>query len=178
MIIPVQVARLASSCLEFSAVVAEACEAGHLGGDLVRRGGAVDPAQDALVVEELDQRLGLLVVGLEPVADHVGLVVVADQQLAAVDVADTLALGRVEIGVEDVSRLGAGAAPAQPPRDHIVGSIDQEDSGEAAAELAHLRLERLGLGNGAGEAVEDEAVGGLVGVDPLGDRADDHLVGD
>ena len=29
-----------------------------------------------------------------------------------------------------------------------------------------------------GKAVEDEAVGGLGGVDPLGDHADDHLVGD
>src|SRR5665811_1454129 len=40
--------------------------AAQLVGDGVRRLGAVDPAQQALVVVELDQRLGLLVVGLQP----------------------------------------------------------------------------------------------------------------
>ena len=43
---------------------------------------------------------------------------------------------------------------------------------------ASFSLERLGLRLGAREAVEDEAVLGLVLVDPLGDHADDHLVGD
>ena len=43
---------------------------------------------------------------------------------------------------------------------------------------ASFARERLGLRLGAREAVEDEAVGRLGGVDPLGDHADDHLVGD
>ena len=43
---------------------------------------------------------------------------------------------------------------------------------------AELLVERLGLRLGAREAVEDEAVLGLVLVDALGDHADDHVVGD
>src|ERR1700761_9550192 len=43
---------------------------GHLVGVTL----AVDPAQHALVVVVADQRLGLLVVGGEPLADHVGFV--------------------------------------------------------------------------------------------------------
>src|SRR5258705_12950369 len=70
--------------------------AAQLVGHGVWRGATVDPPQQALVVVELDQRLGLLVVLLEPVADHVGPVVVADDQLAAVDVANVLPLRRGE----------------------------------------------------------------------------------
>ena len=43
---------------------------------------------------------------------------------------------------------------------------------------SELLVERLGLRLGAREAVEDEAVLGLRARRPLGDHADDHLVGD
>src|ERR1044072_6988394 len=53
-------------------------------GDLIRGGGAVDPAPQAVVGVNLDHRRLLRGIRVEPVADHVRLVVVADDQLAAV----------------------------------------------------------------------------------------------
>ena len=50
----------------------------NLGGDLVRRRRRRRSGAARSVVVVVDQRLGLLVVGLEPVADDLGLVVVAD----------------------------------------------------------------------------------------------------
>src|SRR5438067_1083431 len=58
-----------------------------------------DPAQDAAAVVVADQRLGLLVVGLEPLADHLGLVVVADDQRGSVDIAEAFLLRRFELDV-------------------------------------------------------------------------------
>ena len=120
----------------------------------------------------------MLVVLLEPVADHLGLVVVADRKRAAVEVADALLPGRVELDVEDVAVLLAGPPPAQPANHLVVVDVDQQDSGQPPVELGETRRQCLRLGLGAREAVEDEAVGRLGGVDPLGDHADDHLVGD
>ena len=99
-------------------------------------------------------------------------------QLAAVDVADALLLGRVELDVEDVAVLDAGAAPTEAAHDLLVADVDQQHRGQLPTQLAQLGGQRLGLRRGAREAVEDEAVGRLAGVDPLADHADDHLVGD
>src|SRR5687768_6406216 len=98
--------------------------------DLVRRHLPVDPAQQTGVLVVGDERLGLLRVLVESVADHLGLVVVTDDQLAAVDVADALLGGRVELDVEDVAVLDAGAAAAQPPHDLLLGDVDQQHRGQ------------------------------------------------
>jgi len=66
---------------------------------LFRRALAVGPMEDATLLVVVDQWLGLLAVLREAVLDHIGLVVVADDQLAAVDVADALLLRRVELQV-------------------------------------------------------------------------------
>src|SRR5262245_26734442 len=65
----------------------------HLGGCP----SPLEPAQQALLLVVVDDRLGLLVVDLEPVLDGVGLVVVALHQPGAVLVAHVLVLGRVEL---------------------------------------------------------------------------------
>ena len=140
---------------------------------------AVDAAQEALLLVVVDQRLGLLVVLVEPVADHLGLVVVADDQLGCRRCRRRPpASGGSNSTWKTWPFFDAGAAPAEPAHDLVVGDVDQERRGQLAAELAQLRVERLGLRHGAREAVEDEAVGGLLALDPLGDHADDHLVGD
>src|SRR5260221_1448224 len=74
-------------------------------GHLVGGGGALDPAQHTAPVVIGDQRLGLGLVLLESVADHLGLVGVADDQLAAVEVADPLLPRRGGLDVEDASLL-------------------------------------------------------------------------
>ena len=79
----------------------------------------------------------------------------------------------------DVALGLAGAAAAElGDHDLVVGDVDQQHRGQPPPQLGELRVERLGLRRRAREAVEDEAVAGLLGVDPLGDHADDHLVGD
>src|SRR2546421_5613389 len=64
--------------------------------DLVRRAGAIEAAQQALVLVPLDQGLCLFVVDLEALLDRLRLVVVALDQLRAVHVADALVLRRGE----------------------------------------------------------------------------------
>ena len=49
---------------------------------------------------------------------------------------------------------------------------------ELQAALGQHPVERLGLGDGAREAVKDEAVGGVRLTDALGDDAVDDVVGD
>src|SRR3954447_9466069 len=67
-------------------------------GDLVGTRLAGDPAQDAALVVVVHQGLGLGVVLLEAVADHLRLVVVADDQRRGVEIADALPLRRGEVG--------------------------------------------------------------------------------
>src|SRR5215211_324036 len=146
--------------------------------DLIRRLAAVDAIEDPPILVIVDQQLGLLPVLSEPVLDHLRLVVLADDQPAAVDVTDPLLLGWVEIDVVDVARvLLAGAPPAEPADDFLLRDLDQQRRGHLAMELSHLRFERLRLGHRPGKAVEDEPVGGLLLLQPLRDHADDHLVG-
>src|SRR5215218_8319217 len=74
--------------------------------DLVLR--PVEPPEQAAVVVVVDQRLGLLMVGLESLLDLVGLVVGALAQRLAALVALALVLGRVEV---DVVQMPLGALP-------------------------------------------------------------------
>ncbi len=82
----------------------------------------------------------------------------------AVDVADALALGRVELDVVDAARP-ADATARQAAHDLVVGHLDEQDGGELAPELVELVVERLGLADRAREAVEQEAVAGVLAVD-------------
>ena len=62
----------------------------------------------------------------------------------------------------DVAVLGADAAAREPADDLLVGGLDQEDRGESPAAPLEGVLEHLGLADRAGEAVQQEAVVGLV----------------
>src|SRR4051812_5676780 len=75
-------------------------EGGEGGADVVvhlgRRARPVEPLQEPTLVVEVHQGLGLVAVGLQPLAHGLGLVVVALDQRQPVGVADALVLGRVE----------------------------------------------------------------------------------
>src|SRR5215212_4388002 len=109
--------------------------AAHLLGHGGRRRLAGDPPQDAAVVVVGDERLGLLVVGRESLADHLGFVVVADDQRRAVDVADALLLRWFELEVEDVAVGLAGAAAAETANHLVVGDVDQQHPAHRPAQL-------------------------------------------
>src|SRR6476620_5796192 len=146
---------------------------------LVRRQLSVHRLQDAAVLVVINQRLGLLAILGPAVLDPLGPVVLADGQLGPVDVADTLLLRRVELEVVDVAGvLLAGATTAETAQDLIRRDVDQDHCGDHPSQLLHLRVQRLGLGNSAGETVKDKAVGGLLVLEALGDHPDGHLVRD
>ena len=114
---------------------------------------------------------------LEPVADHLGLVVVADDQRQPPTSQTPSFFGRVELDVEDVAVLDAGAAAAEAAHDLLVGDVDQDRGGQLPAELLHLVVERLGLGTVRGKPSRMKPSAASSRCDPLGDHADDHLVG-
>ena len=100
----------------------------------------------------LDEWLGLLVVDVVPMLDLVGGVVAAS--------------------------LDPGAAEQALDRD-LVGDLEVEDGAKlAAVELGEDAVERLGLGERAREAVEDEAPGGVILGQPAAHDLDRDVVGD
>ena len=122
-----------------------------LGEDFVLRPVAVDPdeiAEDPVVP---DERLRLAVVELEPLLDRLRRVV-----------CPPLFLG----------------APMQALERDLVGDLKLEDDRQRAADLGQHRVERLRLGHRAREAVEDEPVLGVLGLEPLPDQLDHQVVGD
>src|SRR3954463_15722457 len=119
--------------------------------------GAVEaPEQPALLVVLLE-RLGLLVVGGEPLLDRLGPVVLALVQRLAALVAALVVLGRV---VRDVVQVPVRALPAagQALDDARVGRVDQQRCGQLAAALRELLAQRVGLRDVARESVQQEAV--------------------
>src|SRR5215211_4132555 len=139
----------------------------HVVVDLLRRPRAVEAAQEALVLVVLDQRLGLLVVDGESVADRLRLVVVPLDQPRAVLVADAVVLRGVELDVVDVLVLHADPPPGQAPDHLLVRDVDQEGGGQRAPVLPEGPVEHLRLLGRARKAVEQESVLALVRVDPL-----------
>src|SRR3954447_14523223 len=136
---------------------------------------AVEAPQQALLLVVVDQRLGLLMVRREPLLDHLRLVVLAQLEGAAAEVAHALGLRGVERHVLDVA-VRALAAAGQPLDDDLVGRRDVQRRGQPPAELVELLLERLRLRVVAREAVEQEAVVAL-GLDLAEDHRDHQLVG-
>src|SRR5919206_1544913 len=125
----------------------------HLGG----RARPVEAAQEVALVVVLDERGGLLLVDLEALADRLLAIVLALLERLAVDVADALALRRVELDVVHVA-VRAHPAAGEPAHDLVGRHLDEQRGRQAAAELGHLLLERLGLRHVAREAVEQEPV--------------------
>jgi len=103
----------------------------------------------------LDQRRGLLVIDREPALDGERVVVRAADQRRAVDVAEAVALGRVEGDVVLVAVGGADAPPAEPLDEQLVRHVDEHRQRPAVLERL---VELVGLLNRAREAVEQELV--------------------
>src|SRR3954454_10197308 len=87
--------------------------------DLGRAARAVEAPEQALLLVVVDQRLGLLMVGREALLHHLGLVVLAQLERAAAEVAHPLGLRRVERHVLDVA-VRALAAAGQPLHHDVV----------------------------------------------------------
>src|SRR5215218_7173047 len=117
---------------------------------------AVEPAQQSLLLVVVDQRFRLLMVGLQTLLHHLGLVVLAQLERPAAQVAHPLDLRRVERHVLDVA-VRALAAAGQALDHDVVGRRHVQRRRQAPAESLELVLERLRLRLVAREAVEQEA---------------------
>src|ERR1035437_9570015 len=89
--------------------------------DLRGLAGSVDPAQQTLLVVVAHQRLGLLLVYAQPIADNLGLVVIAGDTPRAVLLADVITPARVELDVVVVARLDTSPPAREPLDDYLVG---------------------------------------------------------
>ena len=96
------------------------------------------------------------------VADHLRLVVVPLDQPRAILVADSFALGRIELDVVVVAGLDAHPPPREPALDLLVGHVQEQDGRDPAGQLAELIVQRPGLVDGARESIEDESVAGVL----------------
>src|SRR3954452_21136067 len=122
------------------------------------------------------QRCRLLVVDLEPVTDRLRLVVVALEQLATADVTHTLRRRRVEVQMPDVSAAPAGTPSGQPPDHLVVVDHELQDHVEGRPPVEQHVVERLCLRHVAREAVEQEALAGVVLLESCDDHSDRDLV--
>jgi hypothetical protein len=125
----------------------------------------------------VDQGLGLVVVGLQTVADRLRLVVVALDQPRTILVADVLSLRRVELDVVVVALLDADPPTAEPALDLLVRDVEEQHRGDPPPQLGQLLVERLRLRGRPREPVEDEAVAGVVLLEALAHHRHDHVVG-
>ena len=142
-------------------------------GRLLDGGAEGDHGQLAALTVERHQRLGLLVVSLQAIQNGSGLVVLADDGLAAAQVAHTLDLALLVDDVVACAALLADAAAAHALHDHAVLNLQFQHLVDADAH----GLDGLGLSDGAGHAVQDEAVGAVVLCQAFLQDADDDLIG-
>ena len=111
-------------------------------------------------------------VSLQAVPHRLGLVILADHQLAAAAVADALDLAGFGLDVVAGAALLADAAAAHPVKNHVLvhGQVQNLVDPDAHP------LDGLGLGDGAGHAVQDEALGAVGLCQPLFQDADDDII--
>src|ERR1700728_1747440 len=146
-------------------------------GDLLHRTGGVDAEQNALVRVERDQRLGLLLVHIQPVPDRLLTVVVALEQLAAAVITVLAARRRIEQDVPHVAAPPAGPPPGEPPDHLVVVHHELHHQVQPGVPLGQHLLQRLGLGHVPREPVEQETGLRVVLLQPVGDHRDRDLVG-
>src|SRR6266568_9511995 len=140
---------------------------------LPHRGSGVDGGDELLALEDLDERLGLLVVLGETDGERLGVVVVTSREAATAHVADVghLRTVRDQVVVEAALR-------AQPPCEYptmhlLVGQVEVDDPVDVVA-----LQEELCLPGAAREPVDDEAVVPVMVVQSLPDDCLDDVVAD
>src|SRR5215470_16413369 len=136
--------------------------------DLLLAGRRVDDRDALLAPEQVEHRVGLLVVLAQPYDQRFLGVVLAGDQVAAAHVADALG-GRAALD-QVVVHAAVRAQPAgQHPAAHLgVGHVQVDDPVDVVAFQEELRLPGV-----AGEAVDDEPVVPVV----LGEPVRGHLLG-
>ena len=129
----------------------------HVLPDLAGLLAGVDALPDAGLLVVVDNGGGLLVVGAEALLQGVGVVVGALDEGLAGDVVLHVLLGGVEGGVVGSARGRVDEAAGDAGDEEGVVDLELDDVAELALLLLEHGVEAFSLGNGAGEAVEDES---------------------
>jgi hypothetical protein len=85
---------------------------------------------------------------------------------------------RIGFDVKHAATAAAAAPARQAPQQDLRSDLHQHDRIERYAEGRELGREAIGLGDGAREAIEDEAAGGVGPCQTLADDAQHDVVGD
>ncbi|GIX65379.1 trehalose-phosphatase [Babesia caballi] len=138
----------------------------------------VEALEKAELVVVVDQRGGLLVVGIQASANDRNVVVLAAGEGLAGDVVDHGDLGRPVGLVVHTAGGDVDEATADAPGQNVLGALEEKHGVQLLADAGEHGLEALGLALGAGETVEDEAAAALEGVDLALHQLQDNVVGD
>ncbi len=133
-------------------------EGGHGAvADVVGGAGSRDGEEKSPGGIEIDEGRGAFVVGGETDLDGFATVVLSAEERGAATIADAIVYGRLIVDVEDGFAFAAGSPAAEARNDFVVGKFVIDDSVERKIFAAKKFIERFGLGQRAGEAVEEEA---------------------
>ena len=127
----------------------------------------------AVVLDDLEQRRDLLG---HPRPDRRLVVVVALDEVGAVDVADAIDRGRVGDEVVDVAVGGADPAAGHPRDEVLERHVDVAGEVDPPAGLGQRLVEGLGLDLRPREAVEDRPVDGVGRLETVEEDPDDGRV--
>src|SRR5690606_29746685 len=125
------------------------------------------------VAVKSDEGFRLFVIDLQALADGVLPVVIALYQGLATEVIATLVARRIVIHVVDTARSGMHPAPTQALDDLVVRDMDLHDVVDRNAGVD----QGLSLRNGAGKAVEQEALRAVRACDAVLHQGDDDVIG-
>jgi hypothetical protein len=145
---------------------------------LLRVLGSIDALPDTGLLVVAHNGLGLLVEGDEALLEGVGVVVGSLDQSLAGDIVNHLLLGGVEDLVVGSARGGVDQSAGDSGHQQIVGDLELHGLFEGLLLLREHFVELLSLGDGSGEAVQNEAVLALGVVLQLGpDHVHHNVVG-
>ena len=145
--------------------------------DILDAGGAIHADQLALggvVGDELD---GFAEEKVEAVRDLVKGVVGALLQRAAVVIADAGHAGGMRLDVPDVAVGLADVAPIEALHELLARNLQIDDGVQVAAVLAKRLIQRACLGDGAGKAIQNDALGIAEILQAFEDQRHHDLVG-
>jgi hypothetical protein len=124
----------------------------HLAGLLA----GIDALPDTGGAVVVDDRGGLLVVGVQALLQGLGVVVAALDQRLASDVVLHVILGGVEGGVVGTAGGGVDQAASDASNEERVVDLELDGVLQRLVALLEHNVKTLGLGDGTGEAIQNE----------------------
>jgi hypothetical protein len=134
--------------------------------------------EQATLSVEIGEGRGAGFVGSHANADALGAIVFALEELAAAMIAHAWLFRGAGLDMEDGFAAGASAATAEPGDNLVDGQFVAEDGVKAEFLGLEEFFEGFGLGDGAGEAVQEKTALAAHAADAFGDEGKNSFVGD